>query len=127
MSYPVVSLFSGAMGLDLGLEAAGFDVRVTQDVDPWCIRTMEANGRRYVPGDIRKLLQEDPSASFLLREAGLAPGEVFAVVGGPPCQPFSTAGKRQAVNDPRGSLFMEFCQVIEALQPRFFVMENVKG
>lgn len=115
------------MGLDLGLESAGLDVRVCQDIDPWCIKTMKANNRHHIPGDIRKLIQEDPTCSFLLKEAGLAPGEVFAVVGGPPCQPFSTAGKRLSTNDPRGSLFMEFCKVIEALRPRFFVMENVKG
>lgn len=127
MSYPVISLFSGAMGLDLGLESAGLTVRVCQDIDPWCIRTMEANGRRYIPGDIRQLIRQDPTCRFLLKEAGLASDEVFAVVGGPPCQPFSTAGKRLSTNDPRGSLFMEFCKVIDALRPRFFVMENVKG
>lgn len=127
MSYSVISLFSGAMGLDLGLKAAGLDIRVAQDVDPWCVKTMLANNHRCIPGDIRKLIQEDPGCSFLLKEAGLAPGEVFAVVGGPPCQPFSTAGKRLSTGDPRGSLFMEFCEVVGALRPRFFVMENVKG
>ncbi len=127
MPYPVISLFSGAMGLDLGLESAGFDVRVSQDIDPWCIKTMRANDRNHIPGDIRQLVQEDPTCSFLLKKAGLAPGEVFAVVGGPPCQPFSTAGRRLSTNDPRGSLFIDFCNVIDALQPRFFVMENVKG
>lgn len=52
---------------------------------------------------------------------------MFAVVGGPPCQSFSTAGRRESLNDPRGSLFMEFAHVIETIRPRFFVMENVKG
>lgn len=127
MEYPVISLFSGAMGLDLGLEAAGCDIKVGQDYDVSCAKTAVANGRRYVHGDIQQLLLDDPDADFLLRSAGLAREEVFAVVGGPPCQPFSTAGKRGATNDPRGSLFMQFCQVVQKLQPRFFVMENVKG
>jgi len=49
------------------------------------------------------------------------------ICGGPPCQPFSTAGKRLGINDPRGSLFMDFIRMIDYIRPRFFVMENVKG
>lgn len=127
MKYPVISLFSGAMGLDLGLEAAGLDIKIAQDVDPWCEKTAIANGKTYLLGDIKKLIEKDPSCSFLLDKAKLNPEEVFAVVGGPPCQSFSTAGKRESINDPRGSLFMEFAHVIKTIRPRFFVMENVKG
>jgi DNA (cytosine-5)-methyltransferase 1 len=115
VNYPVISLFSGAMGLDLGLEQAGLQVAVAQDFDPWCVATVRANGRKIVAGDIRKLLAADTPAS------------VFAVVGGPPCQPFSTAGKRLSTADPRGSLFSQFCQIVGRIRPRFFVMENVKG
>lgn len=127
MSYPVISLFSGAMGLDLGLEAAGLAVRVGHDNDPWCAKTALANERTYILGDIREQLEQDQSCDFLLRAAGLAREEVFALVGGPPCQPFSTAGRRQATNDPRGSLFMQFAHAVRVLHPRFFIMENVKG
>lgn len=127
MTYPVISLFSGAMGLDIGLMQAGLDIRISQDIDPWCAKTMEANRHPYVLGDIREFIQDDPQCNFLLEPADLLPGEVFAVVGGPPCQPFSTAGKRLSTNDPRGSLFMEFAHVITTVRPRFFVMENVKG
>lgn len=127
MSYPTISLFSGAMGLDLGLREAGLDIRVSQDIDPWCVKTADANNHKSILGDIRKLLGDDPECRFLLEPAGLQTGEVFAVVGGPPCQPFSTAGNRLGTNDPRGSLFMEFIQAIRAMHPRFFVMENVKG
>jgi DNA (cytosine-5)-methyltransferase 1 len=115
------------MGLDLGLMQAGLDIRISQDIDPWCAKTMDANSHPYILGDIRKLIQDDPQCRFLLEPADLLPGEVFAVVGGPPCQPFSTAGKRLSTNDPRGSLFMEFAHVIKTVRPRFFVMENVKG
>jgi DNA (cytosine-5)-methyltransferase 1 len=115
------------MGLDLGLESAGLDIRVSQDFDPWCVKTMEMNDRTNIPGDIRALLESDPECRNILKTAGLKRGDAFAVVGGPPCQSYSTAGKRQAINDPRGSLFKQFAEVVDKTRPRFFVMENVKG
>ncbi|MGV4322211.1 DNA cytosine methyltransferase [Bacillus mojavensis] len=127
MTYSVISLFSGAMGLDLGLEAAGLEIKVAQDIDPWCQKTAIANNKNYLLGDIKTLIEEDPTCSFLLNQPNIETEEVFAVVGGPPCQAFSTAGKRGSINDPRGSLFMEFAHVIKTIRPRFFVMENVKG
>lgn len=117
-----ISLFSGAMGLDIGLIQAGIDIQVGQDVDNSCIQTMLANGHSCIAGDIRNI-----SADTILNEIGLEPGEPFLVCGGPPCQPFSTAGKRLGINDPRGSLFVDFVRIIEHTRPRFFVMENVKG
>lgn len=125
--YPVVSLFSGAMGLDLGLMAAGLNIAVSQDFDRWCVETIERNGHLAVSGDIRELIQKDPSCNFLLKPAKLRRADVFAVVGGPPCQAFSTAGKRKGVEDERGTLYNQFIHVIETMRPRFFVMENVKG
>ncbi|ASJ56521.1 DNA (cytosine-5-)-methyltransferase [Brevibacillus formosus] len=127
MRYPTISLFSGAMGLDLGLESAGLEIKVAQDFDKWCEKTAIANNKNFVFGDIKRLINEDPSCSFLLKKADVKADEVFAVVGGPPCQAFSTAGKRESLGDPRGSLFMEFAHVIKTIRPRFFVMENVKG
>ena len=125
--YPVVSLFSGAMGLDLGLEEAGLHTAVAQDYDKWCVETIRCNGRLAVGGDLRTLVAEDPACNFLLKPAKLRAGDVFAVVGGPPCQSFSTAGKRLGVDDARGTLYHQFLHVVQTLQPRFFVMENVKG
>ena len=125
--FPVVSLFSGAMGLDLGLMEAGLHVAVSQDYDKWCIETIRANGHLAIYGDIRELLLDDPSCDFLLRPAKLRKQDVFAVVGGPPCQSFSTAGKRKGTGDGRGMLYEQFVQVVEAIRPRFLVMENVKG
>ena len=112
----VISLFSGAMGLDIGLEKAGLNVVIGQDFDESCVKTMQANGHNVLGGDIREI---DPRK--LLELTGLSVGEPFLICGGPPCQPFSTAGKRLGINDPRGSLFMDY------IRPRFFVMENVKG
>lgn len=127
MKYPVLSLFSGAMGLDLGLQQAGLDIVLSQDFNPAVGKTMEENGHNYVLGDIRALVESDPSCQFLLDKIEVKKEEIFAVVGGPPCQSFSTIGKRGGMNDPRGSLFMEFAHVVKTLRPRFFVMENVKG
>ncbi len=110
------------MGLDIGLQEAGLHVAVGQDFEPACVRTMQANGHPVVGGDIRDIRPET-----LLDEAGLQIGEPFLLCGGPPCQPFSTAGKRLGINDPRGSLFMDFIRMIDYMRPRFFVMENVKG
>lgn len=126
-AFPVVSLFSGAMGLDLGLSKAGLHVAVSQDIDKWCCETICANGHVGVHGDIRELIDRDPSCRFLLEPAGLVVGDVFAVVGGPPCQSFSTAGKRLGVDDVRGMLYEQFIHVVRTINPRFFVMENVKG
>lgn len=118
----VVSFFSGAMGLDIGLEKAGLNVVIGQDFEPSCVETMRANGHNVLGGDIREISPEK-----ILKLAGLHIGEPFMVCGGPPCQPFSTAGKRLGINDPRGSLFMDFIRMIDYIRPRFFVMENVKG
>lgn len=126
-AYPVVSLFSGAMGLDLGLMSAGLHVAVSQDFDKWCVETIKRNGHVAVEGDIRQLINDDPTCGFLLDAGKLRRDDVFAVVGGPPCQSFSTAGKRQGVKDARGALYEQFLHVVTTIRPRFFVMENVKG
>ena len=117
-----ISLFSGAMGLDIGLEQSGIDIAIGQDFNSSCVQTMEANGRKALLGDICKIEPEQ-----LLSASGLTFGEPFLICGGPPCQPFSTAGKRLGINDPRGSLFREYVRMIDVIRPRFFVMENVKG
>jgi len=118
----VISLFSGAMGLDIGLGKAGLNVVIGQDFDASCVKTMRANGHKVLGGDIREIQPQQ-----LLDMTGLSVGEPFLICGGPPCQPFSTAGKRLGINDPRGSLFMDFIRMIDYIRPRFFVMENVKG
>ena len=118
----VISLFSGAMGLDIGLGQAGLNVVIGQDFDQSCVDTMKANGHKVLGGDIQNIHPQE-----ILDIAGLHIGEPFMICGGPPCQPFSTAGKRLGINDPRGSLFMDFIRMIDHIRPRFFVMENVKG
>ncbi len=123
----VISLFSGAGGLDIGLEKSGLDVVLCQEFDRKAVETLKSNKLNVLEGDIRTLINDDPSCNFLLRKANIQKNQLFAVVGGPPCQSFSTAGKRGGLSDPRGTLFNEFVTVVDKLKPRFFVMENVKG
>lgn len=123
---PVISLFSGAMGLDLGLEAAGFEVVTALECDPHAAETIRIN-RPNLPVIPKKL--EDVTTKEILGKAGLKAGGDFIVVGGPSCQAFSTAGRRESLGDAqgRGGLFREFIRVVRESRPRFFVMENVRG
>jgi DNA (cytosine-5)-methyltransferase 1 len=119
-----ISLFSGAMGLDLGLEQAGFKIVVAVECDPVAVRTIKKN--RPSMNVIAKEIQNVPT-NEMLAVAGLKRSEITCVVGGPCCQSFSTAGSRGSMTDPRGNLFREFVRVVREVKPRFFVMENVKG
>ena len=121
---PIISLFSGAMGLDLGLEAAGLNVMVALECNPYPIATIGRN-RPSLPLIDRPI--EDVSSNEILEAAQLTPGEAFAVIGGPSCQVFSTAGRRRSLADPRSTMFKHFVRVIRDTQPKFFVMENVRG
>ncbi|QOJ78870.1 DNA cytosine methyltransferase [Infirmifilum lucidum] len=120
----VVSLFTGAYGLDLGFEEEGYDVTVALDVSEDSLSELKANRPRipFLLGDIKRFSTKD-----ILEEAGLVPGEVDVVTGGPPCQPFSPAGKRRSLGDPRASALMEFIRVVREARPRAFVMEEVPG
>jgi len=129
--YNTISLFSGAMGLDIGLEKTGrFDVLACVEKEASFCETIRANrgaGRlrtdlKVFEGDIADL---DPVE--VLNAVGLKPGEVDLLVGGPPCQSFSTAGRRRTVSDPRGTLLWQFLRFVDVMQPRFFLMENVRG
>lgn len=119
-----ISLFSGAMGLDLGLEEAGIGVAACVEIDGPSCRTIRTN-RPDVPvveGDIRQL---EPQR--ILDLAGLERGKAFLVSGGPPCQAFSTAGRRGSFGDPRGSLFADYARFVGYIKPEYFLMENVRG
>lgn len=106
-------------GLDIGLSKAGFNIAVGQGFDSACAVTMRANGHKVLGGDIREINEAD-----LLEQAGLAQGEPFLICSGSPCQPFSTAGKRLGLNDPRGSLLMDFIRMLDDIRPCFFIMKK---
>ena len=119
------------MGLDNGLEQTGrFRVVAAVEQEHAFCETVRANHEagRLSPGfklferDIKTL---DPAE--ILEATGLRVGELDLLVGGPPCQSFSTAGRRRSVQDPRGTLLWHFLRFVEALRPRMFLMENVRG
>ncbi len=119
----VMSFFSGAMGLDLGMERAGLQTVFASDVDLWCRASIHAN-RPQLPviGDVWKYSPEE-----MLQLAGLEVGGVDVVAGGPPCQAFSTAGRRKGMSDTRGNVFLRFLDIIREIRPKYFVIENVRG
>lgn len=129
--YNVVSLFSGAMGLDIGLERTGrFGMRACIEKEPAFCDTIRLNqSRGRLPRDLkifhRDITKVDPEE--VLQATGLKPGELDLLSGGPPCQSFSTAGRRGTVEDPRGTLLWDFLRFIRVLKPKFFLMENVRG
>jgi len=169
----LVSLFTGAGGLDIGLEQAGFETIFANEIEPHACETLRANrllrsldsvefdkwfnaqitdqrcyrrtslvestrlrrrllkavsGEAYlhqahiVERDIRAL-----PTSEILETINCNRGEIDLVAGGPPCQPFSRAGKRELVECDTGQLFREFVRIVTALRPRWFLFENVKG
>lgn len=129
--YRVLSLFSGGMGLDIGIERTGrFRTVVCIEKEPAFCETIRKNrdaGR--LPSDLRVLEADlsklDPAAAF--DELGIDPTSIDVVVGGPPCQSFSTAGRRGTTQDPRGTLLWDFLRFISFVEPKFFLMENVRG
>jgi len=119
------------MGLDIGLEKTKkFRVIACVEKEPAFCETIRANhaaGRLYRDLKVfeRDIVSLDPHE--VLDAVGLKPGELDVLVGGPPCQSFSTVGKRRTTEDPRGTLLWHFLRFIEAIKPKFFLMENVRG
>ncbi|MEI7867925.1 MAG: DNA (cytosine-5-)-methyltransferase [Candidatus Methylumidiphilus sp.] len=120
----VISLFSGAGGMDIGFENVGFEISVAVECDPSCCDTLRVNRPKLqvIQGDITEIETE-----VILRAANLKPLEAALVIGGPPCQSFSLAGKRLGMDEPRGRLVLEYIRVVREALPVAFVMENVKG
>ena len=114
--YKLVSLFAGIGGIDLGFEFAGFDCIWANDFDKFACQTYRANvGDQMVEGDIRLTKEQIPDHDIL--------------VGGFPCQPFSTLGKLQGFDDEknRGTLFFEIMDIITKHDTKVVVLENVKN
>lgn len=118
-----IDLFCGAGGMTLGFEQAGFDVLAAFDLEAFNVATHEANfpGTQAFATDLSK--QSGDSLRELAKLNGV---EIDVVFGGPPCQGFSFGG-HQAVDDDRNLLVYDFARLVRQLQPKYFVMENVKG
>lgn len=130
-----ISLFTGAGGLDLGLEAVDIHTRFASDIDPFSCRTLSTHSRSPQPGkfpffahasiqqaDIRSL---DPKDA--VDASGLHLDDIHLLVGGPPCQSFSVFGRRGGLEDPRGQLVWQYARFLKYINPVAFIFENVPG
>jgi DNA (cytosine-5)-methyltransferase 1 len=124
-----VSLFSGAGGLDLGLELAGWKPLAQIEMDETCARTLEGHNRgRDMPVPVYAKPIEDVDPRALREELELQPGELTLLAGGPPCQPFTTSGLRRALADARAaSSFPGYLRYVEEFAPAALLIENVDG
>jgi DNA (cytosine-5)-methyltransferase 1 len=123
-----ISVFTGVGGLDFGFEAAGFRTAVAVEMDSVCCRTLRLNRRwPVIERDIHEITSNE-----LLRSAKLKVGEVDALIGGPPCQPFSKSGywargDAMRLDDPRSDTLTAYLRVLRDAQPKTFLLENVYG
>jgi DNA (cytosine-5)-methyltransferase 1 len=129
-----ISLFSGAGGLDLGCERAGFHTVAAVELDQTARATMLENRDRFFPWLTPDRVLDNVttvSPRMLLERANLSRGEASLIHGGPPCTPFSKSGYwleyKRAGADPRASLLDDFVKLVRGVQPRAFIMENVYG
>src|SRR5699024_7100876 len=112
--YKTISLFDGIGGFDLGFSNAGFDMIWANDFDKYCVQTFKENiSDNIVLGDINEHLDDIPEHDVL--------------VGGFPCQPFSTLGKLKGFDDDRGTLFFTIKEIIKKHDTKVVVLENVKN
>lgn len=116
MGKEIVSLFSGAGGLDIGFKKAGFDVIYANEYDKKIWGTFEFNFKDIAldKRDIRNISSSEIP-------------DCIGIIGGPPCQSWSEAGNLGGIHDPRGKLFYEYIRIIKDKKPLFFVAENVSG
>ncbi|MEE3776343.1 DNA cytosine methyltransferase [Campylobacter sp. CX2-4080-23] len=112
----LISLFSGAGGLDLGFKKAGFKIAYANEFDKSIWATYEKNHNAIL---IKKDIRDIKSSEF--------EGEFEGIIGGPPCQSWSEAGTLKGIDDYRGKLFFEYIRILREKQPKFFLAENVAG
>lgn len=128
MSYKSISLFSGAGGMDIGVQNAGFDVLACVELDKHCCDTLRTNHARkgqetaVYEGDIKEFSPEQ-----IMKEQGLRPGQLDLLFGGPPCQAFSLIGKQKSLEDERGMLLFQMVRFAAAMKPKAIMVEQVKG
>lgn len=113
----IISLFSGAGGLDLGFQNAGYKVILGNEFDKEICKTYRMNhlNTELIEGDIRNISEKD------------FPLNVDGIIGGPPCQSWSEAGAQKGIDDDRGKLFYDYIRILKYVKPKFFVAENVPG
>ncbi|MBQ3876868.1 MAG: DNA cytosine methyltransferase [Prevotella sp.] len=123
-----ISLFSGAGGMDIGVQQAGFDILACCEIDRHCCETLRENIRR---GQRNTIVYEGDIKTFtpnqMLDDLHIQAGEVDLLFGGPPCQAFSQIGKQRSMLDERGELLFEMVRYVKVIQPRAIMIEQVKG
>lgn len=119
----VVDLYCGVGGFSLGFHVAGLPVSIAVDNDETTLSTYKKN---FPDTSTASLDLGECSSEDILRETGLETGDIDIVIGGPPCQGFSVMGKREA-DDERNDLLLGFAEHVLALDPEYFVLENVDG
>ena len=128
----VISLYTGAGGLDLGAHAAGLRTAVAVEMDADSCATLRANTSKEYQWQVIDSPIQEVSSSELLAASGLSPGEAELLMGGPPCQPFSKSGywatgDSRRLEDPRAETLSQFLRVLRDTRPRVFLLENVAG
>lgn len=124
----IISLFTGAGGLDLGFEAAGFETAVAVEMDARCVETLRRNRNWPVfHSDVGALASQE-----ILQAGTLEKGEAGLLIGGPPCQPFSKSGfwatgESKRLKDPRATTLDDYLRFLEDSLPHAFLLENVAG
>ena len=121
MKNKIIDLFCGCGGLSKGFEMAGFESKIAIDMWSDAVKTYNYNRGAEIAKceDVHNWNRE-----FLRKLT--EDGDIVGVIGGPPCQGYSTVGTRD-VNDPRNHLYLEYCRIVQTINPDFFVLENVKG
>jgi DNA (cytosine-5)-methyltransferase 1 len=119
----LVSLFSGAGGLDLGFKNAGFNTVWANEYDKTITPTFKVNFPSIHLDDRSIVAISDQD----IEEIESKYGRIDGVIGGPPCQSWSEAGAKRGIKDHRGQLFHDYVRFIKILKPKFFVAENVHG
>ena len=117
-----ISLFAGAGGLDIGVDAAGFRTICAVELDIHCVSTLLRNARRKAVWqvDVRALHPQG-----VMEAMNLKPGELALLHGGPPCQPFSQIGKKTGISDPRGQLAFQMTRFAKGMRPAAVLIEQV--
>ena len=119
----VADFFCGAGGLSLGFIQAGYQIELANDIDPECIETFKYNHPEI---DQNKIILDDIN-NIVEKIDSLRVHPIDVVIGGPPCQGFSSANQQRIIDDPRNNLYKSFIKAVEKLSPKIVVMENVRG
>ena len=122
--FTFIDLFCGAGGLSYSFKLRGHKLKLALDNDRNSIETLKYNFKKekediFINEDIYEFIKKSKSNKYI--------NNIDLIMGGPPCQGFSTANRQNVLNDPRNKLYLTFLKVIEIIKPKFVLIENVNG